>query len=87
MSLSKPGNLTSAVEVVDISAHGMWLLIGETEHFLPYGEFPWFKDATIAAVLNVREEAPGSFHWPDLDVDLCLESIQRPDLYPLKART
>lgn len=86
MSLSTPGSLTSAVEVVDISAHGLWLLVGETEYFLSFAEFPWFKTASVASVLKVREEQPGSFHWPDLDVDLCLESIQHPERFPLKSR-
>ena len=86
MSLSQPGAPISAVEVVDISAHGIWLLSGEEEHFLSYEEFPWFKQATVAAVLDVREELSGSFYWPQLDVDLCLESIRHPEKYPLQAK-
>jgi hypothetical protein len=84
MSSSQLGKLTS-VEVVDISAHGMWLLAGEAEHFMPFGEFPWFKTAPISAVLNVVEESPGNLHWPELDIDLCLESIKNPERFPLKA--
>jgi len=86
MSSSQLGK-TISVEVVDISAHGLWLFAGDAEHFLPFEEFPWFKTAAISAVLNVVEESPGSFHWPDLDVDLCLESIKHPERFPLKARS
>ncbi len=85
MNLSQPGAPTSAVEVVDISAHGIWLLTGDEELFLSYQEFPWFKQATVAAVFDVREESPGDFYWPQLDVDLCLDSIRNPEKYPLKA--
>ncbi len=86
MNLSTPGKPTSAVEVVDISAHGLWLAVRDGEHFLPFDEFPWFKAASIAAVLNVIEESEGNFHWPELDVDLCLESIKNPEQFPLKSR-
>jgi hypothetical protein len=86
MNSSKLGEPTSAVEVVDISAHGLWLLARGEEHFLPFDDFPWFKQASVAAVLNVVEEGEGNFHWPELDVDLCLDSIKHPDQYPLKSR-
>lgn len=86
MSSSQLGKPTSAVEVVDISPHGIWLFAGEAEHFLSFEEYPWFKRASIAAVLNVREELPGNFHWPELDVDLCLESIENPQQFPLIAK-
>jgi hypothetical protein len=87
MSLSPPGGRTLGVEIVDISAHGIWLLAGEEEFFLPHDDFPWFKQASVAAVLNVREEGAGNFHWPDLDVDLCLDSIRHPEQYPFKAKS
>jgi len=86
MSSWQLGEPTSGAEVVDISAHGIWLLAGDAEHFLSFKEFPWFKGASIAAVLNVREELPGNFHWPELDVDLCLDSIKNPERYPLKSK-
>ena len=86
MNSSRPGAPTLGVEVVDISAHGIWLLAGEEELFLAHDEFPWFKQGSVAAVLNVREEGAGNLHWPDLDVDLCLESIRHPERYPLKAQ-
>jgi hypothetical protein len=60
-------------------------LAGDAEHFLSFQEFPWFKRAPIAAVLNVSEESPGNFHWPELDIDLSLECIQHPERFPLKA--
>jgi hypothetical protein len=47
-----------------------WVLAGEQEYFLSYDEFPWFKQASVAAILNVREEGAGNFYWPEIDVDL-----------------
>jgi len=42
MPSSQLGENTFAIEVTNISAHGLWLLVGEKEHFLPYDKFPWF---------------------------------------------
>ena len=39
------GQFTSEVEVTHISTHGIWLLSEDEEYFLPYDEFPWFKDS------------------------------------------
>ena len=81
------GKNTLAVEVTNISNHGIWLLTREKELFLPYEEFPWFKDAPVGKILNVEEPTPGHFYWPELDVDLGIESIEHPERYPLKAKS
>ena len=39
------GETTVAVEVTNVSKHGLWLLTDDIEVFLPYKEFPWLKDA------------------------------------------
>lgn len=74
------------VEVTNISAHGIWLLVGNRELFLPYQDFPWFKEAPIGKILNVEQPTVGHFHWPELDIDLGLESIENPKRFPLKAK-
>ena len=79
------GKNTSVVEVTNISSHGIWLLTREKELFIPYEEFPWFKDAPVGKILNVEEPTPGHFYWPELDVDLGIESIEHPERFPLKA--
>lgn len=86
MSSRPLGNTTSGVEVTNISAHGIWLLVGEKELFMSYDDFPWFKDAPIGKILNVVEPSPGHFYWPDLDVDVGLETIEHPDRFPLIAK-
>jgi hypothetical protein len=80
------GKSTLVVEVTNISSHGIWLLTGEKKLFIPYEEFPWFKDAPIGKILNVEEPTPGHFYWPELDVDLGIESIEHPERFPLKAK-
>lgn len=77
---------TSEVEIRSISAHGLWLLAGVEELFLSYEDFPWFRDASVGTILNVTEPTPGHFYWPDLDVDLGVETIRHPDRFPLQAQ-
>jgi len=84
---SKPhGALTSQVEVTNVLSHGLWLLAHGRELFLSYDDFPWFKEASIGAVFKVEEPSPGHFYWPELDVDLGLETIEHPERFPLKSR-
>ena len=80
------GKRTSSVEVVGISRRGFWLLVDAQELFVPFRQFPWFKQATIAEVLNVRRPSHEHLQWPDLDVDLAVESTLHPDRFPLISR-
>jgi Protein of unknown function (DUF2442) len=74
----------SQVEVTNISPHGLWLLLhNEEELFLPFREFPWFRDANISKIFNVEIPSPNHLYWPDLDIDLSVESIHNPERFPL----
>lgn len=84
MKSSAIGKSTSRVEVTNISAHGVWILIQEHEYYLPYDIFPWFKNARISDIINVRFEHDAYLFWPTLNVDLELESIKNPERYPLR---
>jgi hypothetical protein len=81
-----PGTSTSELEVTNVSKHGFWLLIRDQEVFVPFAEFPWFKDASIAQLLNVQLPSPHHLYWPDLDVDLAVESLFHPERFPLVSR-
>jgi len=81
-----PGTATSQAEVTNISRHGFWLLLDEREMFLPFEEYPWFKRAPVEAILRLDRPQPDHLHWPDLDVDLSVDSIEHPERYPLKAK-
>lgn len=87
MRSAAPGSSTSQVEVTNVSPHGLWLFIGERELFVPFRDFPWFKGASIEEVTNVQLPSPHHLYWPDLDVDLAVESIEHPERYPLVSQT
>jgi hypothetical protein len=62
------------------------LFIDETEMFVPFTEFPWFKEASIAEITRVELPSPHHLYWPDLDIDLAVDSIQHPERYPLLSK-
>jgi hypothetical protein len=86
MQSARRGKNTSAVEVTNISPHGFWLVIGEQERFISFQAFPWFREATIAALTHVELPSAHHLYWPELDIDLAVESLDHPEKYPLISR-
>src|SRR5881296_3539075 len=81
-----PGPSTSPAEVTNVSPHGFWLFVGDRELFVPFKEFPWFREASVREIANVQLPSPHHLYWPDLDIDLAVESIDHPERYPLVSR-
>jgi len=86
MKSAQRGRRTSAVEVTNVSGNGFWLLLDAEEVFVEFKQFPWFKEAAIGQLLNVERPAAHHLCWPDLDVDLAVESLTNPERYPLVSR-
>lgn len=83
MTSAELGRNTFPAEVTNVSAHGLWLFIGERELFVAFEHFPWFRDASIRAITNVERPSAHHLYWPDLDIDLSVESIEHPEKFPL----
>jgi hypothetical protein len=81
-----PGVTTSEAEVTNISAHGFWLLLGNEELPVSYAEFPWFKKATVEQILTVQRPTKNHLYWPQLDIDVSVESLRKPQAFPLVAK-
>ncbi len=86
MQSVQPGESISKVEVTNVSKHGFWLLLDEREYFLSFEQFPWFKEASIGRLLNVTLPQSHHLYWPDLDIDLAVDSIEHPERYPLVSK-
>jgi len=86
MKSAAPGQSISSAEVTNVSPHGFWLFVGQRELFVPFKEFPWFREASVREITNVQLPSPHHLYWPDLDVDLALESIEYPEKYPLVSK-
>ena len=80
------GTPTSLVEVTNVSRHGFWMLVKGVKVFLPFAEFPWFELAPIGKLLNVELVSAHHLYWPDLDIDLAVESLFHPKRFPLISR-
>ena len=83
MKSASLGQSTSPAEVTNVSPHGFWLFVSERELFVPFKEFPWFREASVRELTNVQLPSPHHLYWPDLDIDLAVESIEHPEKYPL----
>lgn len=81
-----PGTSIFPVELSHVSAHGLWLLVGDEELFLPFEHFPWFRAATIEQVAAVERPTTDHLYWPLLDIDLSVCSIRDPAAFPLVSR-
>ena len=71
------------VNVLMINSQGIMLNVGGNDYFVSYNRLPWMKDATVESVLNVQMAGKNAIEWPDLDVDLEIDSLKHPERYPL----
>ena len=80
------GRATSEAEVTHVSRHGFWVLLDGKELHLPFEVFPWFRRATIEQLTDVEWPSGDHLYWPQLDVDLSVQSIRDPAAFPLVSR-
>jgi hypothetical protein len=59
------------------------MFVHERELFVSFKDFPWFRDASVRQITHVELPSPHHLYWPDLDIDLAVESIEFPAKYPL----
>ena len=81
------GTATSEAEVTHVSTHGFWLILRGEVLLVPFAEFPWFKKATIEQLTNVEWPSENHLYWPQLDLDLSVDSIRDPTAFPLLAKS
>ncbi|MDR2207197.1 MAG: DUF2442 domain-containing protein [Flavobacteriaceae bacterium] len=72
-----------SVKVLAITGNGILISIPEGDFFLPYSDYPWFKNARVDEVLDVKSEGNFAIRWDKLDVDLEIDSILHPEKYPI----
>jgi len=78
-----PGTGTLQVGLSHVSRHGLWLLAGQGELFMPFKHCSWFKAAAIEDLSAVERPTIDHLYWPLLDVDPSLESMRNPTSFPL----
>jgi hypothetical protein len=75
------------VSVENITPFGIWLFVKGREYFLSYNEYPYFRDQTLKSIQAVQLLHGYHLYWPELDVDLEIDTIENPEKYPLKWKT
>ncbi len=83
-SLKLGKNTSAKASVTGITKFGIWILVNDCEYYLNYEEYPWFKNSTVAEILNLKFKHGHHLIWPDVDVELELESLDHKEKYPLK---
>jgi hypothetical protein len=84
---SARGARTSAeAQVLGLTPYALWLLVRNREFMLDFRNFPWFARASIEDVSDVKLVHGKHLHWPRLDVDLHIDSLEFPERFPLVSR-
>ncbi len=78
-----PNKATERCQVTGIERLGFWILVDDTEYFVPFEDYPVFRHATIDQIYAVQSSAPNQLYWPELDADIELEALISPENYPL----
>ncbi len=73
---------TEIVRCHCIDPTGFHLLIDGTEYFVPFEDYPRFKQAKLSEIFNMQRLSPDQFHWPDLNIDIELDALKAPEKYP-----
>ena len=80
---SSQNSYNTLVNVLMINSQGILLNVMGNDYFVSYNRLPWMKDGSIRSVLNVQMAGVNAIEWPDLDVDLEINSLKHPEQYPL----
>jgi hypothetical protein len=66
-----------------ITSDGIIVSVLGRDFYLSYDRLPWFKNAKVSDVFNVKMCGDDGIRWEALDVDLEIESLKHPEQYPL----
>lgn len=80
---SMPGTGISHSEVTAIGVCGFWLLVDDEEFFVPFDDYPAFRNATVRQVFQFDRLSADQCHWPTLDIDIELDALRNPSRFPL----
>lgn len=83
MDSSRGGISTSACNVTGINDLGLWVLVIDKEYFIPFSDYPGFKDSSVNQILSIRFHPPSQLHWKEIDIDIELDALSQPSSFPL----
>lgn len=83
MNLERLGVGVSLSEVTNITSIGFWLLVDDREYFIPFDDYPVFREAKVNQIYTLQRLGPDQFYWPELDIDIELPALEHPEQFPL----
>jgi hypothetical protein len=86
MDSTKSGISTSDCNISGINDLGFWVLVENMEYFIPFSDYPGFKDSSVNQILKISFLPPSQLHWQELDMDIELSALRQPELFPLVFR-
>ncbi|MCX6272822.1 MAG: DUF2442 domain-containing protein [Bacteroidetes bacterium] len=81
-SLSNGTNISEA-DVTNISSLGLWVMVDDKEYFVPFSHYPAFINASISDIFDIKLLSPNQLFWESLDIDIELDALMNPNLFPL----
>jgi hypothetical protein len=66
-----------------VSAWEIQVKSRDREYFVPFADYPAFRQATVEQIVNLHQPAPDQLCWPDLDIDIELPALDEPERFPL----
>jgi len=79
----KEGGRNTFLKVVSITPTHIVLHINAEEFLVPFTRVPWFHNAKVEDVFDVRMNGDDEIRWDKLDIDLAVDSLKHPEKYPL----
>jgi hypothetical protein len=58
-------------------------MVGDKEYFIPFTDYPGFKESSINQIFKIRFLPESQLHWEELDIDIELEALSKPESFPL----
>jgi len=83
MNSNNTGTNTLTNSVTNIASFGFWFLCDGKEYFVSFKDYPAFKKASVDSIFNVKQISPKQFYWEDLDVDIEIDALEKPEDFPL----
>jgi hypothetical protein len=83
MDSSKSGTSTSVCNVTGINDLGLWVLVENREYFIPFSDYPGFRDSSVNQILDISFLPPAQLRWESLDIDIELQALTAPETFPL----
>jgi ethanolamine utilization protein EutA (predicted chaperonin) len=77
-------DILQANTVSNISYLGFWIIVNNKEYFVPFKDYPVFKKSSLDHIFKVKMISPQQLRWKDLDVDIEIDALERPTLFPLQ---